>query len=207
MGKGKFAEVRSAKHKITNKIVAVKTLNKTIMTEKQLERARCEIETLKLCQHPNIMSLYEIFENSEYIYLVLEHLSGGDLYSYLTKKHNLLSEKLVCKFVYSIGNAIYYMHSLGIIHRDIKPDNVVLISTDESSDVKIVDFGLAILLGRQEYATDCVGTLCYTAPEILEGDKYDKSVDMWSLGVLTYLLLVGELPFNHPTKDHEIVKY
>lgn len=143
LGKGIFAEVRAAIQRFTNKNVAVKILKKSSMTEKQVDRARYEIETLKLCQHPNIMKLYDVFENADYIYLVLESLSGGNLYEFLKEKNFSLSEHAACKIVYSVAHALNYLHAFGIIHRDIKPDNIVLVTPDENSDVKLVDFGLA----------------------------------------------------------------
>lgn len=176
------------------------------MTEKQLERGRYEIETLKLCQHPNIMRLFDIFENTDYIYLVTEYLSGGNLYDYLKEKDFSISEKTACKLIYSISHALNYLHTFGIVHRDIKPENIVLAAPDDGSDVKIVDFGLARIFTPGELADDSVGTLCYAAPEILLGNKYDKMVDIWSLGVLAYLLLAGELPFFLKDNDKELAK-
>lgn len=207
LGKGSFAEVRAAVHRIAKKNVAVKILKKTTMTEKQIERARCEIETLKMCQHPNIMRLNEIFESADYIYLVLEHLSGGNLFHHLQEKRFNIPEETAFRYVRSVSSALQYMHSFGIIHRDIKPDNIVLTSQIEGSDVKIVDFGLAKIFGPNELSDDSVGTLCYAAPEILLGKKYDNKVDVWSLGVLTYLLLVGQLPFNDMNSEKELAKY
>ncbi len=206
LGKGSFAEVRAAEHKLAKKNVAVKILKKTHMTEKQVERARSEIETLKLCQHPNIMRLYEVFENSDNIYLVLEYLSGGSLYSFMKERHFTITESMARRFVHSIAHALHYMHTYGIIHRDIKPDNIVLATPTEDTDVKIVDFGLAQILEPNELAVDPVGTLCYAAPEILVGNKYNKAVDMWSLGVLTFLLLVGRLPFDPELPEKEIAE-
>jgi len=207
LGKGSFAEVRSAEHKLAKINVAVKILKKTAMSEKQLERARSEIETLKLCQHPNIMRLYEVFENADNIYLVLEYLGGGSLYSFLKERHFIIPEAMARRFVTAIAHALHYMHQYGIIHRDIKPDNIVLVNSSDTSDAKIVDFGLAQILGPNELASDPVGTLCYAAPEIIVGNKYDKSVDLWSLGVMTFYLLVGKLPFNPELSEKEIAEY
>eukprot|EP00826_Nyctotherus_ovalis_P020518 TRINITY_DN16458_c0_g1_i2.p3 TRINITY_DN16458_c0_g1~~TRINITY_DN16458_c0_g1_i2.p3 ORF type:complete len:177 (+),score=60.40 TRINITY_DN16458_c0_g1_i2:1999-2529(+) len=176
------------------------------MAEKQLEQARAEIETLKLCQHKNIMQLYEVFENADSIYLVLEYLGGGNLYSY-AKEHNFEVPELLSKqLIKSVAEVLNYLHTYGIIHRDIKPDNVVLTSSAEASEAKIVDFGLARILEPNEMAAEPVGTLCYAAPEILAGKKYDKSVDMWSLGILMYWLLVGKLPFSVNLPEREIAQ-
>lgn len=207
IGKGSFAEVRTAEHKITKHKFAVKILKKSQMTEKQLEQARTEIETLRICQHQNIMRLYEVFENADNIYLVLEYLAGGNLYNYAKERHYDIKEEKSKKFIKSIATALNYMHKYGIIHRDIKPDNVVLASLSEHSGVKIVDFGLAKILEPNELASEPVGTLCYAAPEILLGSKYDKKVDLWSLGVLMYWLLSGSLPFSPDLPEKEIAEY
>ena len=207
LGRGTFAEVRAAEHKIAKKNFAVKILKKTQMTEKQVGRARSEIETLKMCQHPNIMRLFEVFENADNIYLVLEHLAGGSLYSFLKDRHFYVPETMSRRFVHSVAHALHYLHTYGIIHRDIKPDNIVLVSSSEDTDVKIVDFGLAQILQPNELAVDPVGTLCYAAPEILVGNKYNKAVDMWSLGVLAFLLLTGKLPFDPELPEKEIAEY
>lgn len=206
LGKGKFAEVRAAEHRITKKKVAVKILRKFCMNQSQIERAKCEIETLKISQHPNIMAIYDVYENADFIYLVLEYLGGGHFLQYLRKKSYMISEKQACKYVLSISHALHYIHTFGIIHRDIKPNNIVMISTDDDSDLKIVDFGLAKFLGPGELTDDGVGTLCYAAPEILLGSKYGKTVDLWSLGIIVHLLLVGKLPFNHKDNEKEIIK-
>jgi len=194
-------------HRIAGKNVAVKILKKAAMTEKQIDRMRYEIETLKICQHPNIMRLFDIFENSDYIYLVLEYLSGGNLFEYLKEKGYIIPESTACRYIYSIAKALQYMHTYGIVHRDIKPDNVVLVSSTDKSDVKIVDFGLSKIFGPGELSDDSVGTLVYAAPEILLGKKYDNKVDIWSLGIVTYFLLVGQLPFNDPASERELAKY
>lgn len=177
------------------------------MTEKQIGRARSEIETLRLCQHPNIMKLYDVFENSEYIYLVLEYLGGGNLYLALKDRKTPLSEKRAASFVISVAKALHFMHTYGVVHRDIKPDNIVLCSSKDESDVKLVDFGLAVILEPNELSNDPVGTLCYAAPEILLGKSYNKAVDLWSLGVFAFLLLGGYLPFSPELTEKEIAQY
>ena len=166
------------------------------MAEKHLEQARTEIETLKLCKQQNIMRLYEVFENADNIYLVLEYLGGGNLYNFMKEHKFEIKESLIKRIIKSVACALNYLHSYGIIHRDIKPDNVVFATTSEDSDVKLVDFGLGKILEPNGLASEPVGTLCYAAPEILLGSTYTKGVDLWSLGVMVYWLLAGKLPFR-----------
>lgn len=187
-------------------MVAVKIVRKRKLTEEQLERTIIELETLKLCQHPNIIRLFDIFENSEILYIVTEFLSGGNLLSYLQRHAFNLSEIRACQIIHSVSHSIHYLHTYGIVHRDIKPENIVLVDDTENSEVKLVDFGLAKILAPLEKTQEQVGTLCYTAPEIIKGEKYEKNVDMWSLGVLSYLLVVGQLPFSDPISEANVIK-
>ena len=177
------------------------------MAEKHLEQARTEMETLKICQHKNIMRLYEVFENADNIYLVLEYLGGGNLYNYMKEHQLIIKESMAKRLIKSVTSALHYLHKYGVIHRDIKPDNVVFESTSEDCDVKLVDFGLAKILEPNEMATEPVGTLCYAAPEILLGNKYNSSVDLWSLGVLLYWILSGNLPFSPELPEKQIAEY
>ena len=176
------------------------------MDESLIEQTKNEINILKMCQHPNIMGFYEVFENSDHIFLVLEYLSGGNLFTYINEHNFSITENNARRYITSITKAINYMHMYGIIHRDIKPENIILEDNKDDSQVKIGDFGFAKMLRPDTLATDTVGTLCYVAPEILLGSKYGMSVDMWSLGVMTYLLLTGYMPFNINLSDKGIIK-
>ena len=196
----------SAEHKISKKSVAVKVIMKNKIVERQIYQAHIEIETLKVCHHPNIMRLYEVFESADNIFMVLEYLNGGNLFTYLKEHGFIIKESMARKFISSIAHAIHYMHTYGIIHRDIKPDNIVLVNEKENTDVKIVDFGLARLLGPNELASEPVGTLCYAAPEILKGELYNNSVDMWSLGVIAHLMLTGNFPFDSELTEDELTE-
>ena len=102
--------------------------------------------------------------------------------------------------------AIYYLHSYGIIHRDIKLDNILMTDLSEKADIRLLDFGLSKIIGEDEKCTEPYGTLSFVAPEILEGKPYDKSVDLWSLGIITYALLCGYLPFDDKHSEREIAK-
>jgi serine/threonine protein kinase len=205
LGKGKFGLVRMAIHKNTKKSVAIKIMKKKDMNSQDIELMRREVEILKICQHPNIIRLLDIFENSDYIFIVMEHLKGGDLFSYLEKRKFHISEERAASIIYSIIVALSYLHSYGIAHRDLKPENILLINETQDSDIKLMDFGLSKIIAPDEKSTEPFGTLSYVAPEVLKMKPYGKSVDLWSLGVISYLLLCGVLPFDDD-KDSEIAK-
>ena len=196
LGSGKFGLVKLGIHKKTGQKVAIKIMKKSSMDSSDLELVRTEIEILKICQHPNIIRLYNVFENADYLYIIMEYCYGGDLFSYLENRHFRLSEKRASTIIHQMATAVYYMHSFGVVHRDLKPENVLMTSTDEDSDIRILDFGLSKILGPYEKCDEPYGTLTYCAPEIIIDEPYSKPVDLWSLGVMTYLMVSGKLPFN-----------
>ena len=196
LGSGKFGLVKLGIHKKTGQKVAIKIMKKSTMDSSDLELVRTEIEILKICQHPNIIRLYNVFENADYLYIIMEYCYGGDLFSYLENRHFRLSEKRASTIIHQMATAVYYMHSFGVVHRDLKPENVLMTNTDEDSDIRILDFGLSKILGPYEKCDEPYGTLTYCAPEIIVDEPYSKPVDLWSLGVMTYLMVSGKLPFN-----------
>ena len=205
LGKGKFGLVKLGINKETKQKVAVKIMNKNNMDSSDLELVRTEIEILKICQHPYIIKLYDVFENIDYIYIIMEHCAGGDLFSFIQKRNFMLKEEKVVVIMYKLCKAVYYVHSYGIAHRDIKPENVLLTSESEDADIRLLDFGLSKIVGPNQKCTEPYGTLTYCAPEIILDKPYLKTVDSWSLGVMTYLMLSGSLPFSGKD-EHEIAK-
>ena len=206
LGSGKFGLVKLGINKKTGKKVAIKIMSKKEMKNEDLELVRSEIEILKICQHPNIIQLYDVFENVDYFYITMEHCGGGDLYDYLRKRHFKLSEAHACNLIHKISAAIFYLHSYGIAHRDLKPENILMTDSTEDADVRIVDFGLSKIIGPEEKCTEPYGTLTYVAPEILLECPYTKAVDLWSLGVMTYLMLTSKLPFDDVNSEEEIAR-
>ena len=196
LGCGKFGLVKLGIDKKTGQKVAIKIMKKSSMDSSDLELVRTEIEILKICQHPNIIRLYNVFENVDYMYIIMEYCSGGDLFSYLEKRHFRISEERASTIIHKMSTAVYYMHSFGVAHRDLKPENVLMTSEDEDSDIRILDFGLSKILGHYEKCDEPYGTLTYCAPEIIIDEPYSKAVDLWSLGIMTYLMVSGKLPFN-----------
>ena len=196
LGCGKFGLVKLGIDKKTGQKVAIKIMKKSSMDSSDLELVRTEIEILKICQHPNIIRLYNVFENADYMYIIMEYCSGGDLFSYLENRNFRLSEKRASTIIHKMSTAVYYMHSFGVAHRDLKPENVLMTSDDDDGDIRILDFGLSKILGPYEKCDEPYGTLTYCAPEIIIDEPYSKAVDLWSLGIMTYLMVSGKLPFN-----------
>jgi serine/threonine protein kinase len=203
LGKGKYGLVKQAVHKRTGRDVAVKIIKKKELSLKDLELLKREIEVLKVCQHPSIIRFYDVFENQDYIYIVMELLKGGDFFSYLNDRNFTIPERRAKQIAHQIGTAIYFLHQFGIAHRDLKPENILMVDDSENSDIKLVDFGLSKTFGPGEMCSEPYGTLCYVAPEILMQLPYDKAVDCWSFGIIIYLMLGRHLPFDS-TDDKEI---
>ena len=206
IGQGKFGVIKICKNNLTGKKYALKILSKKEMDKTDLELVKTEIEILKVCQHPYIIKLYDLYENVDYYYIIQELCEGGDLFSYIEKRGFCLKESRAAEIVYKICKAVYYIHSYGIIHRDLKPENILMKDNTELSDIRIMDFGLSKILGPEERCTEPYGTLSYCAPEVLLEEPYNKEVDIWSIGVITYLLLSAQLPFNHRTSQSEIAR-
>lgn len=158
-----------------------------------------------------MVRLYDIFENEQTISLVQEYLEGGDFFTYLEEKKFKLKETMARTIAHQIATAVFYLHSYGVIHRDLKPENIMLarkIAKDDFEtvpDVKIMDFGLSKIAGPGEKATEPYGTLSYVAPEVLREKPYDSQVDLFSFGVVVYLMLSGTLPFDDED-DHITAK-
>ena len=205
LGEGKFGLVRLGIHKKTGEKVAIKLIKKSSMDQKDLELVRSEIDIMKLCKHKNIVRLLDHFENSDYIFIVMEYLAGGDLGSHSKKKKYNYTEAEVCLIIYQITQGIDYLHKYGVAHRDLKPDNIMLCSPGNIEQIKIMDFGLSKILGPNEKVVDGFGTLSFVAPEVLVRSPYNKEVDIWSIGVTLYYILTGTLPFDDDNDNEEVI--
>uniref|UniRef100_A0A8C5GWP3 Serine/threonine-protein kinase BRSK2-like n=1 Tax=Gouania willdenowi TaxID=441366 RepID=A0A8C5GWP3_GOUWI len=175
-------------HCITGQKVAIKIVNREKLSESVLMKVEREIAILKLIEHPHVLKLHDVYENNKYLYLVLEHVSGGELFDYLVKKGRL-TPKEARKFFRQIISALDFCHSHSICHRDLKPENLLL---DEKNNIRIADFGMASL---QTVCGVSNHGICFI---FLQGEKYDgRRADVWSCGVILFALLVGALPFDH----------
>ncbi|XP_026062193.1 serine/threonine-protein kinase BRSK1 isoform X1 [Carassius auratus] len=194
LGKGQTGLVKLGIHCITGQKVAIKIVNREKLSESVLMKVEREIAILKLIEHPHVLKLHDVYENNKYLYLVLEHVSGGELFDYLVKKGRL-TPKEARKFFKQIISALDFCHSHSICHRDLKPENLLL---DEKNNIRIADFGMASLqVGDSLLETSC-GSPHYACPEVIRGEKYDgRRADVWSCGVILFALLVGALPFDH----------
>ena len=206
IGKGKFGLVKLGINKESKEKVAIKIMTKKNMDKSDLELAKVEIDILKIAQHPNIIKLYDVFENEHHIYIIMEYCSGGDLLSYFESHNYVLPESKVCEIIHKLSMAVYYLHSYGIVHRDLKPENILMTDSKLTADIRLLDFGLSKIIGNDEKCTEPYGTLTFVAPEVLQGKPYDKSVDLWSIGIITFLLLCGYLPFDDQHSEREIAR-
>ena len=194
IGTGSFGVVASAynlsspKEKVAIKIILKNKLNTSA------KRIKYEIDIIITLDHPNIIKCYETFEDEKHIYIVMEFCSGGELLDILPKDR-LLDEDLCLEFVRKMLVSVNHIHQIGIVHRDLKPENFLFNNTKPERELKLVDFGLSNKFSNKfEILHSTVGTPFYIAPEVLKGN-YDSKCDMWSLGVIFYLILSGELPF------------
>ncbi|XP_030059497.1 SNF-related serine/threonine-protein kinase [Microcaecilia unicolor] len=195
LGKGHFAVVKLARHVFTGEKVAVKVIDKTKLDHAAAGHLLQEVRCMKLVQHPNVVRLYEVIDTQTKLYLILELGDGGDMFDHIMKHEGGLSEAQAKHYFAQIVHAISYCHKLHVVHRDLKPENVVFFR--EQGVVKLTDFGFSNRFQPGTMLTTSCGSLAYSAPEILLGDEYDApAVDIWSLGVILYMLMCGHPPFQ-----------
>eukprot|EP00927_Polykrikos_kofoidii_P045323 TRINITY_DN3925_c0_g4_i1.p1 TRINITY_DN3925_c0_g4~~TRINITY_DN3925_c0_g4_i1.p1 ORF type:complete len:504 (+),score=117.99 TRINITY_DN3925_c0_g4_i1:98-1609(+) len=202
IGEGSYGSVCKATNKVSSKVVAVKSIAKNYMKNK--ERFKQEIAIMKVMDHPNIIRLDETFEDHQNIYLVMELCSGGELFDRIIEAGHF-TEVQAAVLMHQIIRAIFYMHDNFVCHRDLKPENFIFLNRDpiEKCLLKIIDFGLSCWFKAGQTLTTKAGTPYYVAPQVLAG-KYDHASDMWSCGVIMYVLLCGYPPF-FGENDHEVL--
>jgi len=196
LGRGAFSEVYRVQEKETGKEYAVKIIDKKALRGKE-ESLQNEIAVLHKVSHPNIVHLTEIYDDKNKMYLVMELVTGGELFDRIIAKGNY-TERDASNLIRQVLDAVNYLHKLGIVHRDLKPENLLYFSPADDSKIMISDFGLSKMPDED---VDQLGTACgtpgYVAPEVLRRRPYGKSVDCWSIGVIAYILLCGYPPFYH----------
>ena len=202
LGKGGYGKVYEVKNIKTGEIRACKHLSK--LNIKNLEKFRREIEILKKMDHPNIIKLYEVYESERSLYLIMEECKGGEIFDRIIQhiqEKKMYSEKDAAIIFEQVMSCIAYCHNRNICHRDLKPENLLYLNAGDEKDnrIKVIDFGLSQACDRLKTK---VGTAYYVSPEILSGN-YTHLCDIWSAGVILYILLSGDPPFNG-ANDNEI---
>jgi len=203
LGTGAFGEVRMCVHRESNAQRAVKVLRKSNMDEDEKRMLFNEINILKEIDHPNIIKMYEFFEDEKRYYLVTEICKGGELFDEILQRGKF-SERDGAVLMKQVLQCINYCHKNNIIHRDLKPENILLEANKEFDQIKIIDFGTSLVYDPSRSLDEKLGTPYYIAPEVLN-KNYDSKCDIWSCGVITYILLSGMPPFNGQS-DQDIMK-
>ena len=209
VGQGHFGKVYKCKNKKSGEYFAAKIISKTKLSSSDLDLVRQEKNYLKLIKHENIISLSDFFEDKLNIYFITEFYEGGDILSYLEEKQKekeKISEKNCARIIRKIGQGIQYLNNFGIIHRDIKPENIMFGRACNMKTIKLIDLGVCKTLSFGEKAKEPIGTNGYISPEIYLHSPYSFKIDIWSLGVILYLLVTGgTLPFEDINMDCKII--
>lgn len=196
LGKGNFAVVKLAKHKVTKTQVAIKIIDKTRLSPSNLEKIYREVQIMKLLNHPHIIKLYQVMETKDMLYIVTEYAKNGEMFDHLTSNGRMSEDEARKKF-WQILTAVDYCHRHHIVHRDLKTENLLL---DASMNIKLADFGFGNFYNAGEPLSTWCGSPPYAAPEVFEGKEYEgPQLDIWSLGVVLYVLVCGSLPFDAPS--------
>jgi calcium/calmodulin-dependent protein kinase I len=198
LGSGSFATVYRAVCKRDGTVWAIKMIDKAkLETREDVEALETEVEILERLEHPNVVKLRQVFDTPSCFYMVMEMLTGGELFDRIVEKERY-TEGEARATVRKVADALRYCHARGVVHRDLKPENLLYQSKADDAEIKIADFGLGKLLPDADMTmiTAC-GTPGYVAPEILQSERYTAKVDMWSLGIITYIVLSGYPPFYH----------
>ncbi|CAL9083187.1 unnamed protein product [Musa acuminata var. zebrina] len=195
IGAGAFSTVWLARHRIQGTEVAVKEIAMSRLSEKLRRSLLSEVSILGRISHPNIIALYDFIQIPGRIYLVLELCRGGDLSLYI-QSHGRVSEATAMYFMKQLASGLQVLRANNVIHRDLKPQNLLLSTYDENATLKIADFGFARSLSPSTLADTLCGTPLYMAPEVMELKKYDGKADLWSVGVIFYQLVTGKTPFT-----------
>jgi len=196
--RGKNATLYETVELGTQRDLAVKAMDKALLTQKDRRFLNNEIAITREFYHKNIIKCLDVIETKTFVYIVMERVRGGDLF-YLLEKRKFLSEAESVYITYHLLRALHYIHSCGIMHRDLKPENILLEFSQNKSQVvtiKLIDFGIACMLRPNESVDDTCGTLAYVAPEVIKKKPYNAKADMWSVGVIVFVMYFLENDIN-----------
>lgn len=194
ISKATFGDIYRVYHTKTKTNRCLKVYNKAKMESTNQNKFEEEIEIIKKLDHPNIFEIYEFYDDEESFYLITEYLEGGELFDFITSTGEL-NENLVFIIIEQVLSAINYLHKHNIIHRDIKPENLLLVKKNDPTQIKLIDFGTSKKFKNGDVFSSPLGTCYYVAPEVIRRG-YDQKADIWSCGVILYILLCGYPPFN-----------
>ncbi|XP_074567988.1 serine/threonine-protein kinase ATG1c-like isoform X2 [Curcuma longa] len=195
IGAGAFSTVWRARHRVRGMEVAVKEIAMDRLSKKLQENLLSEVSILRRINHPNIIALYDFIQTPGRIYLVLEYCKGGDL-SVFIQNHGRIPENIAKHFMKQLASGLQVLRDNNVIHRDLKPQNLLLSTYEENSVLKIADFGFARSLAPRGLAETLCGSPLYMAPEVMQFQKYDAKADLWSIGIILYQLVTGRTPFT-----------
>ncbi|XP_008216191.1 serine/threonine-protein kinase D1 isoform X2 [Nasonia vitripennis] len=206
LGSGQFGIVYGGVHRKTSRTVAIKVIDKLRFPTKQEAQLKNEVAILQNLSHQGVVNLERMFETPERIFVVMEKLKGDMLEMILSSEKGRLSERITKFLITQILVALKHLHSKNIVHCDLKPENVLLSSNSDFTQVKLCDFGFARIIGEKSFRRSVVGTPAYLAPEVLRNKGYNRSLDMWSVGVIVYVSLSGTFPFNEDEDINEQIQ-
>ena len=207
LGEGSYGKTYKVKNKDSSDIRAMKQMDKGKIPDMNLFKN--EINIMSILDHPNILKLYEVYEDEKFFYLIIEYCDGGELLHRIrerNEKGNPFKEKEIAEIFKEIISAISYCHDNNVVHRDLKLENILFLNKNENSEIKIIDFGISTILEKKENKikrlNSKIGTVYYMSPEILKG-SYTELCDIWACGVILYIMVFGYPPFNG-NNDKEI---
>eukprot|EP00347_Sterkiella_histriomuscorum_P016451 403353126 len=195
IGQGGFGLVRKVRHKITGEIRAMKIIQVDQYDQSTLKNLSNEVEILKQLDHPNIVKIYEFYQDKKNLYLIQEFIAGGDLFEKLKNSKGGFEENTAALIMKQVLSAVFYCHKNGVVHRDLKPENILLEDGNNFNNIKVIDFGTSRNFEGTKKMNQKFGTAYYIAPEVLK-KNYDEKCDIWSCGVILHIMLCGYPPFR-----------
>ena len=200
LGKGSFGEVLLAQGKTEKNQVAIKTVLKSKFNNAEHTQHLLEMNAMLLCNHPNVVKLQDVISSAKECHMVMDYVHGKDLFDYLKSRGFRLNEGLAKRLIFKLLKGLSHVHAMGVVHRDLKLENVIMTSRNDDAEPIICDFGLSKILVPGQKTNEPYGTMGYTAPEVMLKQLYSFEADSWSMGCISYALICGTLPYS-PTKD------